>query len=54
LKIDRKSGFSIGSILSVGPKRKSVLERERIFVCIIHYSFFIIHYSLKENGFSNE
>ncbi len=28
-------------------KRKSVLVRERIFVCIIHFSIFIIHYSLK-------
>ena len=36
------------------PKQKSVLVRGRIFVCIIHYSFFIIHYSLSENGFSNE
>ena len=36
------------------PKRKSVLVRGRIFVCIIHYSFFIIHYSLTGNGFPNE
>ena len=35
-------------------KRKSVHESGRIFVCIIHYSFFIIHYSLTGNGFSNE
>ena len=37
-----------------GAKRKSVLVRGRIFVCIIHFSIFIIHYSLSENGFSNE
>ena len=43
-----------GSKLLGGAKRKSVLERGRIFVCIIYYSFFIIHYSLNENGFSNE
>ena len=42
------------SILGGASKRKSVLVRERIFVCIIHYSLFIIHYSLNENGFSNE
>ena len=44
----------VGSSPTGGAKRKSVLERGRIFVCIIHYSFFIIHYSLSENGFSNE
>jgi hypothetical protein len=39
---------------TVSTKRKSVHESGRIFVCIIHFSLFIIHYSLNENGFSNE
>ena len=43
-----------GSSPASGTKRKSVLVRGRIFVCIIHSSIFIIHYSLKEIGFSNE
>ena len=34
------------SFLSTHPKRKSVHESGRIFVCIIHFSLFIIHYSL--------
>ena len=44
----------VGSSPSGGAKRKSVHISGRIFVCIIHYSFFIIHYSLNENGFPNE
>ena len=32
-------------------KRKSVHESGRIFVCIIHFSLFIIHYSLTERIF---
>ncbi len=38
----------VGSSPTVGAKRKSVLERGRIFVCIIHFSIFIIHYSLNK------
>ena len=32
-------------------KRKSVHESGRIFVCIIHFSLFIIHYSLTKRIF---
>ena len=44
----------VSSSLTGAAKRKSVLVRGRIFVCIIHFSIFIIHCSLSENGFSNE
>ena len=35
-----------GSSPVIRSKQKSAFERRRIFVCIIHYSIFIIHYSL--------
>ena len=38
----------ISSTLISSSKQKSVLGRGRIFVCIIHYSLFIIHYSLNK------
>ena len=44
----------VGSSPTGGAKQKSVHVSGRIFVCIIHFSIFIIHYSLNENGFSNE
>ena len=44
----------MGSSPTISTKRKSVLVRGRIFGCIIHFSIFIIHYSLSENGFLNE
>ena len=46
--------LNTGSSPVGGAKRKSVHESGRIFVCIIHFSIFIIHYSLTGNGFSNE
>ena len=38
------SRFDGGSFLHKRDKRKSVLVRGRILVCIIHFSIFIIHY----------
>ena len=52
-KLKKILGFP-SSYLDTRDKRKSVLARGRIFVCIIHYSIFIIHYSFNVNGFSNE
>ena len=36
---------------SRGSQTKSAFVRRRIFVCIIHYSLFIIHYSFPTSGF---
>lgn len=51
-EISRFSGTYIICVIKFKTlKRKSVLERERIFLCILHYSF--VFYSLSQNpGFS--
>ena len=38
------------------PTQTKIRSRKRadFFVCIIHYSFFIIHYSLNKRGFLSE
>ena len=41
----------VGSNPASSAKRKSVHNSGRIFVCIIHFSIFIIHYSLKRTDF---
>ena len=38
----------LGSSPSTPAKEKSAFVRMRIFLCIIHYSLFIIHYSLNK------
>ena len=43
-----------GSSPVIRSKQKSAFERRRIFICIIHYSLFIIHYSFCASGFFNE
>ena len=40
-----------GSSPVIRSKQKSAFERRRIFVCIIHYSLFIIHHSFILSGF---
>ena len=46
-----RHGATMRPVRCVASKRKSVLVRERIFVCIIHFSLFIIHYSLTKRIF---
>ena len=41
----------VGSSPPAPAKEKSAFGRMRIFLCIIHYSLFIIHYSFAYRGF---